>query len=293
MKIYHASLNLRILKKYYQMFSQPLNVLISFAVIGRGTGGFLNNRHMLSSIIADSGAWSVAKGKKIDFSIVTLIAYLKLWGHRFDRYFNFDTDFSDHGFSNNWANQQRMEQAGLSPIPVVHNFFNFEIDFYMSLQKYPWLALGSAQSTNLDDFRYAVDRIKWKDSRAKVHWFGGSKYEWLIQTPVASCDTTTWAKTGGYGDIYFWNDQKNSVNKADKIYVGGRLRSNRDDGYHFVTYPWRKDLEEYLANTFGFEYADLLGYDDKFNRQLVNVRFFAELEDRINAERQMRGVPLE
>ena len=127
----------------------------------------------------------------------------------------------------------------------------------------------------------------------KVHWFGGSKYEWLIKTPVASCDTTTWAKTGAYGHIYYWNEQKDAVYKADKIYVGGPMRSQKDDGYHFVKYPWRKEVEEYLDKTFGFEYADLLGYDDKFNMQLVNVRFFAELEDRINAERQKTGVPLE
>jgi hypothetical protein len=248
---------------------------------------------MLSGFVADSGAWSVAKGKQLSFSITTLIAYLKLWGHIFERYFNFDVDFSDQGFGVNWANQQKMEAAGLTPVPVIHNFFNFEIPFYLNLGKYPWLALGSAQSKKFDDFRYAVDQIKWKDSGVKIHWFGGSKYEWLVQTPVASCDTTTWAKTGAYGHIYFWNEEKNAAYKADKIYIGGSMKSQKDDGYHFVTYPWRKDLEEYLANTFGFEYADLLGYDDKFNRQLVNVRFFAELEDRINAERQKKGVPLE
>jgi hypothetical protein len=163
----------------------------------------------------------------------------------------------------------------------------------MSMQKYPWLALGSAQSKNFDDFRYAVDQIKWKDSRVKVHWFGGSRYEWLIKTPVASCDTTTWAKTGAYGYIYFWNGQKDAVYKADKIYIGGTMKIEKGEGYHFVKYPWRKDVEDYLAKTFGFEYADLLGYDDKLNMQLVNVRFFAELEDRINADRQKTGVPLE
>ena len=97
---------------------------------------------------------------------------MKLWGHKFDRYFNFDVDFSDQGFSTNWANQQQMEAAGLTPVPVVHNFFNFEIDFYMSLGKYPWLALGSAQSKSFDDFRYAMDRIKWKDSRVQLDGSG-------------------------------------------------------------------------------------------------------------------------
>lgn len=293
MRLYQASLTLRVLKKYFELFSEPLNVLLSVGLVGGDTSGFLiDNRPMVESIIADSGAWSVAKGTST-FSIDALISYLKLWGHLFDFYFSFDTDFTEQGFTNNHSNQQRMEREGLSPIPVIHNFFNFEIPFYLSLKKYPWLALGSAQSQNLNDFRYAVDRIKWQDSKVKIHWFGGSKYEWLIQTPVASCDTTSWVKTGGFGHICFWNEHKDALYKADRVYVGGHIRDEDDGSYHFVTYPWRRELEEYLHNNFRFQYGDLLGYDDKFNMQIVNTRFFSELEARINVERLKRDIPLE
>ena len=293
MKIYHASLNLRVLKKYFELFSKPLNVLLSIALIGAETRGFLIEfRHMVESIIADSGAWSVAKGKST-FSIDALISYLRQWGHLFDLYFNFDTNFSDQGFKENYENQLKMEKEGLHPVPVIHNFFNFEIDFYMNLGIYPWLALGSAQSKNFADFQYAVNRIKRKDSNVRIHWFGGSRFEWLIQTPVASCDTSSWAKTGGFGHILYWNDHEERLYKGHRIYVGGYIKDEDDRSYHFVTYPWRKELEEYLSKTFGFQYVDLLGYDDKFNMQLVNTRFYAELEKRINAERLKREIPLE
>jgi len=293
MKIYHASLNLRVLKKYFELFSEPLNVLLSIALIGGDTRGFLIEcRHMVESIVADSGAWSVAKGKST-FSIDALISYLKLWGHLFDLYFNFDTNFSDQGFKDNYENQLKMEKEGLHPVPVVHNFFNFEINFYLSLGKHPWLALGSAQSKNFADFQYAVNRIKRKDSNVRIHWFGGSRFDWLIQTPVASCDTSSWAKTGGFGHILYWNDHEERLYKGHRIYVGGYIKDEDDRSYHFVTYPWRKELEEYLSKTFGFEYVDLLGYEDKFNMQLVNTRFYAELEKRINAERLKRKIPLE
>ena len=56
-------------------------------------------------------------------SLAGLISYLQEHSHRFDIYFNFDTDFSDHGFSHNIANQIKMEQAGLLPVPVIHNIF--------------------------------------------------------------------------------------------------------------------------------------------------------------------------
>lgn len=293
MKIYHASINLTILKKYFELFSEPLNVLLSIALIGGDTRGFLiDNRHMVESIVADSGAWSVAKGTST-FSIDALISYLKLWGHLFDRYFNFDTNFSDQGFNDNYENQLKMEKEGLRPVPVIHNFFNFEIDFYLSLKKYQWLALGSAQSKSFADFQLAVNRIKRKDPNVRIHWFGGSRFEWLIKTPVASCDTSSWAKTGSFGYILFWNEAKGGLNKTDKIYVGGRMKGKDDGSYHFVTYPWKKELEEYLNKTFGFKYGDLLGYDDKFNMQLVNTRFYSELERRINEERLKRKIPLE
>lgn len=293
MILYQASLNLSVLKRYYEIFHEPLNVLLSVATMKGDTKGFLEDcRHMSNKIVADSGAWSVAKGNS-SLSLEEVISYFKLWGNKFCGYFNFDTDFTDKGFENNITNQLKMERAGLIPIPVIHNFFDQEINYYVDSGKYQWLALGSSQSTNFDDFRYAIDRIKWKDSGMKIHWFGGSKFEWLVNTPVASCDTSSWAKTGGFGSILFWNEAKEALNKADKIYIGGYMIDDDDGIFHFLTYPWREELEKYLRENFGFEYSDLCGYNDKFNMQLVNVRFYAELERRVNEERIKRGIPLE
>jgi hypothetical protein len=293
MILYHASLDLPVLKRYYETFHERLDVLLSVALMGGNTKGFLEDyRHMVDRIVADSGAWSVAKGAS-SLTLEEVISYFKLWGHKFNDYFNFDTDFTDKGFENNIANQLRMESAGLNPIPVVHNFFDREIDYYVESDKYQWVALGSSQSTNFDDFRYAVHRIKKGNPDIKIHWFGGSRFEWLVRLPVASCDTSSWAKAGGYGFINYWNEKKKGLNKTDRIYVGGRVRQDDKGTYHFLTYPWKDELETYLRNTFGFEYRDLCGYDDKFNMQLINTRFYEELERRVNEERITRGIPLE
>lgn len=292
MKLYQASLYLQVLKDYHERFKEKLNVLLSFAYMAGQTKGFLIDcRHMVGSIIADSGAWSVARNIR-DLKIGALISYLRLWGDCFDIYFNFDTDFTDHGFENNIVHQIQMERAGLKPVPVIHNFFDQEIPFYIQSGKYDWLALGSSQSSNYDDFRYAVDRIKTVDPNIRIHWFGGSKYEWLIDNPIASCDTSSWAATGTYGHIHYWNPHEEKVNKTHKIYISG-LMDREHDSYHFVTYPWRKELEEYLYNDFGYSYQDLCGYDDKHLMQVVNARFYAELEKRINEERLKRGIPLD
>jgi len=295
MIIYQASLSLAVLKRYYELFHEPLNVLLSVALIGNETYGFLREcRHMVGKIVADSGAWSVAKGTS-SLTLEQVIAYLRQWGKEFDHYFNFDTDFSDQGFEHNIANQIRMEKAGLNPIPVVHNFFNGEIEYYIKSGKYSWLALGSSQSSNFDDFKYAIDQIKKGNPQIKIHWFGGSSYEWLIKTPVASCDTSSWAKVGKYGYIHYWNEQRSGLNKTDRIYVGGYLR-DQDKGnkeYDYVDYPYRKQLEEYLYEKFKLRYSDLWGYEAAFNMQLVNTRFYAELEARVNQERIKNGIPLE
>ncbi len=295
MKIFQASLFLRVLKRYYKIFpDDPLDVLLSLAYNQAERKGFLvDYRHMMDAIIGDSGAWSFAQGKS-DITLEELIAVLKTCGEQFTRYFNFDTDFRDKGFENNIANQRIMEKDGLCPVPVIHNFFDKEIEYYVKSGKYDWLALGSSQSTNFDDFRYAVDRIKtWGDSNIRIHWFGGSKFEWLAKLPIAACDTSSWAKTAQFGYIRYWNPHEDKFNKTHNIFVSGRIREFKEGEYHFVTYPWRRELEEYLDQNLNLTYSDLCGYDEKFNMQLVNTRFYSELAKKINKERVKRGIVLE
>jgi len=290
-KVLQASFFLSVLKLYHKLFpTEPPNVLISLAYNMNEWKTFLVKfRHMIGVLFGDSGAWSSAQGTS-DISLDKVIFLFSRYGPLVDLYSNFDSNFSEQGFEDNISNQLKMERAGLFPIPVIHNFFSKEIEYYIESGKYNWLALGSSQSSNFDNIRYAVDKIKGLNPNIKIHWFGGSKYEWMVRLPIASCDTTSWARSGQFGKINFYNPQKG---KSDLIYIGGRLREFKEGEYHFVTYPWRKDVEEYLYKNFNFTYRDLLGYDDKVNMQLVNTRFYVELEKRINQERIRKGVPLE
>lgn len=299
MILYHASPTKKIVKRYYELFGLTLNILVSMAINRRDLPGFLfEYRYMINNILADSGAWSIVKGNS-GLTLESVMSVFKMFGSRFSLYFNYDTDFSDKGFDNNIANQIIMERAGLTPVPVVHNFFDSEISYYVRSGKYSWLALGSKQAKRFDDFRYAIDRIKkWGNPDIKIHWFGGSRYEWLIQVPVASCDTTSWAKTGAYGYINYWNDEWDDPYKLNKVYICGPIDEDTDDEdknrlFRFTQYPWKKQLEEFLYNTFKLTFHDLCGYHDKYLMQLVNIRYFTELERWINEERIKRGVPLE
>ena len=296
MKFFHASLFLEILKKYNELFpNDPLNVLLSIAYNeGERKAILFTHRAMINELICDSGAWSVAQGNS-DLTLQAVIAFLKMFGDRFNYYFNFDTNFTAQGFASNLENQIAMEKAGLKPVPVIHNFVTDEIEYYIKCGKYDRLALGSSQSTNFDDIRYAVDKIKtWGNPDIRIHWFGGSRFDWLVQLPIASCDSSSWAATGKFGGIRYWNPHEKKLNKTHDIYVGGKIKNVKDGEYHFISYPWRRELEDYLHDTFRFTYLDLLvhgvGY---YNMMVVNTRFYAEMEKRINEERIKRGVPLE
>jgi hypothetical protein len=98
---------------------------------------------------------------------------------------------------------------------------------------------------------------------------------------------------GQFGDIRYWNLNEKKLDKTHEIYVGGRTKEFKEGQFHFVTYPWRRDLEKYLDEAFHLEYLDLLGPNGNFYKALVNTRFYAELEKRINEERIRQGVPLE
>ena len=54
-------------------------------------------------------------------------------------------------------------------------------------------------------------------------------------------------KLGPMGTSFFWNEQKDAVYKADKIYIGGTMKGKKDDGYHFVTYPGERIWKSILT----------------------------------------------
>ena len=79
-KLFHASLVLAILIRFFTIFKKPQNVLLSKALLTHDTHGFLvTNRHMVNSPICDSGAWSVDSGRS-DLTLDEYILYLKQSG---------------------------------------------------------------------------------------------------------------------------------------------------------------------------------------------------------------------
>jgi hypothetical protein len=289
MLLHQASINSKIIVEFHRRFPhKKLNALLSYALLENDTYDILvTHRDKVKSVILDSGAWSDnTKGIKTD--IDGYISYCKNAGHLYDFLFNLDSDFREDHFSpENLENLLKMEKAGLKPVPVIHSLYSGEIDYYIE-KGYPIVALGSSYATRLDDMKFIFKMFE-KSPQTKIHVFGTTIFQNLIEVPAYSVDSSSWAQAGAHADVRFWNPEIEGLNKTDEINYTARYKPNNRPRNHFLNHPHRKQFEEYLGETFNFRYVDMFFPE---NRQLVNLKYFTDLEDRITDEHRKRGFPV-
>jgi len=290
MRLYNAGLNIKTLMKYNGRFpNKKINVLRSYGIRNKEDSKFrTTHRSKCLSLIEDSGTFSANNRKPGTGLPITFNGYLDYIirnGKSYDWYFNYDIDFSDDGFDTNLYYQKRMEDVGLNPVPVVHSIYGYEIDYYIK-SGYKVVALGSSQITNLDILRYAMD--KFKGSGIKVHLFGNTTFEFLTSFPIYSCDSTSWANTGRFGDIKYWNPKKQGLNKTDRFNLE-EYSPPRENVTLLSEYKYREELYEYLYETLGVTEMDLLGYEGTYYKQFVNLHYFVQLEEIVNDIHRTNG----
>ena len=288
MILYLSSLNTTILRKYAEKMKRILFALISFALLESDASEMAEERgKTLGGLILDCGAWTDQKSPN-PTDIDAYIDYLLIAGKYFDFYFNLDQDFNENYFSSlNYRHLLKLEAAGLTPVPVIHSLYDGEIEYYVERQ-YPIVALGSSYATELDALKFVFDKFS-KLPDTKIHIFGTTSFENLMEVPVYSVDSSSWGTSGKYGELNFWNPESEKVDKTERIYIGGYYHPNGEPEHHFVTYYCKQRLEEYLYNTFHFTYEDFLGDNGYYNLQIVNIHHYVELEKRITAEHRKRG----
>jgi len=291
MLVYQSSINLNILLEFHRRFpNKKLNILLSYALLGNDTYDILvTHRDKINGIILDSGAFSDnTRGVKTDLD--AYISYCQIAGRYYDFYFNLDSDFREDHFSpKNLENLLKMERAGLDSklVPVIHSLYTEEIDYYIE-KGYPIVALGSSYATRLDDMKFIFKMFE-KSPQTKIHVFGTTIFENLIEVPAYSVDSSSWAQAGARANVLFWNPEKEGLNKTDEINYTAQYNPNNRPRNHFLNHPHRKQFEEYLGETFNFRYVDMFFPE---NRQLVNLKYFVDLEDRITEEHRKRGFPV-
>jgi hypothetical protein len=293
---YQASLNMEVFLRFIEMFPEKsVNILISFAMLNHEVSDFLHTyRDKIGKIILDSGTWTLNKAKGSEAKHISLdnyMRYLKRFGHLFDFYFNFDSDFTESGTETNQYNQKILEDAGLNPVPVVHDIYGPEIDQYIEAG-YKRIALGSSQIHTQRDMAHVTRRFDGAD--IEIHTLGKSGFKLLAYFPISSSDSAMWAREGGYGYLCWWNPKRKGENKTDRIYLEEYLSTEHSRQHLYFSYEYKDDFDAYLWDTFGLKYYDFFYKDNEgksnvYNKMLVNMYYYVMLEEEINKMHQKFG----
>ena len=300
MKIYLSSFTIEALTEYCKIFpDEKLNILLSFAFRSNKYLEFMTTyKDKISSLILDSGAFTLnsSTNKKLldGITFEAYKGYLNLFSDNFDYYFNYDANFDKDGLFDNLYYQVNLQNKGHKPVPVVHNYQDSELELYLNEPHWSHdiIALGYAEDKwEGDNIERLALRIH--EAKKKVHVLGVASYRKLVNTPIQYSDSSSWVQYGKYGQIRFWNVNKdpgkikniNDPDMTDTInfkdgYTKVKAKEKFSDDYYYTTYYGKKYLEEYLGNVFGWEWHELLP-PKNIKRMLVNIHYFVQLQKRI------------
>lgn len=193
-------------------------------------------------LFLDSGAFSAwTKGAKID--IQEYIQFIKEHEDVINVYANLDV-IGDA--SATYKNQQIMEEAGLSPLPVFH-YGSSEKYLKRYLKKHSYISLGGMVPISTSALVSWLDHIFTNYLTnttgmpiVKVHGFGLTSLRLMLRYPWYSVDSTSWIVTGRLGSIYvprFRNGQWLYDEDSWKIAVSNRSPNTKEAGKHIETLP--------------------------------------------------------
>ena len=271
---------------------KPLNVLLTYAKQQHFNDFQVLHRNKMCSLILDSGAYTLNKSEWARRPKNLLKEYAVFAGYTtqfYDFIFNLDENFSMRGYEENMLNQFDLENAGLDPVPVVHNLFNGEIERLIALD-YDVIAIGQCEhGRNFKQLNSAVTRIHEADR--KVHLFGVSELEILQELPVWSCDSSSWAQYVQYGQVMWWNDANKDWSPWDVLYFPKKQdEHDPTKGKNYFSYAFKDDFDAYIWENLNLTIDDLLGERRVLNRALVNILFYKEMETLVAAyHRDVKG----
>ena len=290
LKIYLSSFKLDILLAYKEMYPKSeVNVLISYAMRNNDFYDLIRtHRDKMSSLILDSGAFTKNSAKNREFADLIDIRGFKafcLAGNNkdcFDFIFNFDEDFTDHGFEINYYNQLELMDSGIEVVPVVHDYLGEtpEMDVYIQ-ERYPIIALGySKKNKTVNNIIAASKKIK--DAGLKVHLLGKSSYSELKKFKYIDFnDSSNWVQATRFGYIYYWNKYRPEGKEEDTIRFKDDEYLINDGMPYFEEYVNRQELETYLKDELDITYEKLYGHNSNFYRELVNTHYYINLQDHL------------
>ena len=297
MKLFLASLTKHILEEVHKRFPEKrINILRSFGVPHSEDYNFFHtHRDMFDKLMYDCGCFTLnnpqaSQEAKDRVKSETYLEQVLNIQDQCDYISSFDPDWSDDCIDTNLYYYTKLKKAGVKNLfPVIHNprtEVNCLIDMGVEM-----VAIGSVLIRRLDAIGPIVRKLH--KAGIKVHFFGTTTFAINSQVPIYSCDSASWAKTGSFGEIIWWNPYKEVWDPTEKVYMEEYIHLDKQKTNCFSTYKYLTEFEEYLWNTFKFTHEDFFGKKRHQNLHLVNTYYYLQLEDRINEEQQKRGLLVE
>ena len=197
-----------------------------------------------------------------------------------------------------WQNQERMEAAGLTPVPVYH--YGDPLKYLeRAIAEYDFLALGGVAGVvvALKPRMSWCDRI-WGDYLTddegypvmKVHGFGFTATRLILRYPWYSVDSTSWQRTSSFGGILVppkdLNGEYDFHQAPGVVYVSDES-PRLQDGQHF-------DHLQGVKRVHVLRYIKDMGGDlhkartDSYERARINLNYFRAVVESHNVTRFFR-----
>lgn len=300
MKIFLSSLPVNVLVALNERSpAMKPNVLLTYYDLKKPMDYIVRYRHMIGDLILDSGAFSlnniypnpVTRARASQSLFNGYKFDLPLIQKHYDFVFNFDDQFGPNSFQHNLLRLHDLEAVCTMPVPVVHNLANHEVEYFID-NGYGVVAIGQCHAQDREDLSIlypVVDKLY--QANVDVHLFGMTTPGIISHVPAYSCDSKTWLDYGTRGRVLYWNPMNPKLDKTDLLYFPKDQEfSNDGPGVYYREYPHLDAFLAFIRSRLGLELRDLLGLQRDKYRQLVNVLYFLDLEERVTREQFVNGI---
>ena len=206
----------------------------------------------------------------------------------FDLYANFDPDYkSNDRFIVNLSFQNRLEEMGFMPIPVMHSKDDEEIEFYLK-SKYDLIAISAQVVNRLSSksINMIVDRFNAVGKR--VHLLGIGSYAKLKDSNAWSCDCSSFIRWAASGRAIFFSEiQQKEVTLSFSSHNKNGV-SNSDYYNNLNNKPLRDEYENFIAYEVGFDLNDVAADTSKL--VMLNALYLKLREEVITQRQKDRSI---
>lgn len=164
-------------------------------------------------VFADSGGFS-AMTQGVEINWREYATWVKRWQHLFTTYANLDAIGDAEG---TLANQKRLEDVGLQPLPVFHTGEDWHyLEQY--IEQYSYIALGGMvpyMRFPAKIMPWTIQAFKRAQGKAVFHGFGATAWKVVRDLPWYSVDSSSWGQGFRFGQVPLFDTKRGGFIKVN------------------------------------------------------------------------------